>query len=723
MYLNRGKRVTKMEEEKVSKTKKNSPKKKQVGKGLQLGLSIKVQLIVGFIIPILFVVWVGVSAYNKAQDAMVANYEASAIATIEAKMEYLEYALTVVDRDAMDIKLNSDLKNLVSGHYDTDPVKAASAIAEINTNIKTMQVSNELLSAISIIPRSDIGVLSSKNGGANMGGQNTKSQLNAYVGSEEGKAVFEEKNSDNWLGQHIDWYGSHTDLDQKIGIDSDSYAMSYMSFLQNKKALVVLDISKEAILEMLQAIDVTDGAIAGFITADNKEVVVTEEEGKEFSFVEQDFFQESLAGEVLSDAEYVTIDGKQYLYIYSKDDQSGIVISYLVPYAKVVAGAYSIRNMTVRMVVIATLIALCIGTLIILSISTSIDEIIRKLRQVASGDLTVSFSQKGSKEFKILSKNVAEMTEHMRRLLSDVDATARLVADSAAQIGQVSGQVDESSTDIIHALEEIDAGVSQQASDLQDCLQQMDGLSQNIDMMGGDVERAENGTNVSRKIVTGSISTLDVLADQTNKTIEITQKVKEDVARLERKSSVIHEFVGMINDIAEETNLLSLNASIEAARAGDAGRGFAVVAEEIRKLADGSQAAANEIARVVDEIITQTRETVENAQEASKIVDSQAKVVNDTKDAFKNINYCTEEMAENVEEIAGSIGNIEEERTSTLNSISSISAVSEQTAASSSHVYGVAQGQHEVVQSLKVASDELIAKMEELGNALAEFKI
>lgn len=712
-----------MEEEKVSKTKKNSPKKKQVGKGLQLGISIKVQLIVGFIIPILFVVWVGVSAYNKAQDAMVANYEASAIATIEAKMEYLEYALTVVDRDAMDIKLNSDLKNLVSGHYDTDPVKAASAIAEINTNIKTMQVSNELLSAISIIPQSDIGVLSSKNGGANMGGQNTKSQLNAYVGSEEGKAVFEEKNSDNWLGQHIDWYGSHTDLDQKIGIDSDSYAMSYMSFLQNKKALVVLDISKEAILEMLQAIDVTDGAIAGFITADNKEVVVTEEEGKEFSFVEQDFFQESLAGEVLSDAEYVTIDGKQYLYIYSKDDQSGIVISYLVPYAKVVAGAYSIRNMTVRMVVIATLIALCIGTLIILSISTSIDEIIRKLRQVASGDLTVSFSQKGSKEFKILSKNVAEMTEHMRRLLSDVDATARLVADSAAQIGQVSGQVDESSTDIIHALEEIDAGVSQQASDLQDCLQQMDGLSQNIDMMGGDVERAENGTNVSRKIVTGSISTLDVLADQTNKTIEITQKVKEDVARLERKSSVIHEFVGMINDIAEETNLLSLNASIEAARAGDAGRGFAVVAEEIRKLADGSQAAANEIARVVDEIITQTRETVENAQEASKIVDSQAKVVNDTKDAFKNINYCTEEMAENVEEIAGSIGNIEEERTSTLNSISSISAVSEQTAASSSHVYGVAQGQHEVVQSLKVASDELIAKMEELGNALAEFKI
>ncbi|MCQ2549041.1 MAG: methyl-accepting chemotaxis protein [Lachnospiraceae bacterium] len=711
-----------MEEEKVSKTKKNSPKKKQGGKGFQLGLSIKVQLIVGFIIPILFVVWVGVSAYNKAQDAMVANYEASAIATIEAKMEYLEYALTVVDRDAMDIKLNSDLKNLVSGHYDADPVKAASAIAEINTNIKTMQVSNELLSAISIIPQSDIGVLSTKNGGANMGGQNTKSQLNAYVGSEEGKAVFEEKNSDNWLGQHIDWYGSHTDLDQKIGIDSDSYAMSYMSFLQNKKALVVLDISKESILEMLQAIDVTDGAIAGFITADNKEVVVTEE-GKDFSFVEQDFFPESLAGEALSDAEYVTIDGKQYLYIYSKDNQSGIVISYLVPYAKVVAGAYSIRNMTVRMVVIATLIALCIGTLIILSISTSIDEIIKKLRQVASGDLTVSFSQKGSKEFKILSKNVAEMTEHMRRLLSDVDATARLVADSAAQIGQVSGQVDESSTDIIHALEEIDAGVSQQASDLQDCLQQMDGLSQNIDMMGGDVERAENGTNVSRKIVTGSISTLDVLADQTNKTIEITQKVKEDVARLERKSSVIHEFVGMINDIAEETNLLSLNASIEAARAGDAGRGFAVVAEEIRKLADGSQAAANEIARVVDEIITQTRETVENAQEASKIVDSQAKVVNDTKDAFKNINYCTEEMAENVEEIAGSIGNIEEERTSTLNSISSISAVSEQTAASSSHVYGVAQGQHEVVQSLKVASDELIAKMEELGNALAEFKI
>ena len=136
---------------------------------------------------------------------------------------------------------------------------------------------------------------------------------------------------------------------------------------------------------------------------------------------------------------------------------------------------------------------------------------------------------------------------------------------------------------------EIDKGVSLQASDAQDCLTQMDSLSRKIEEIGSSVDQAASGSEVTKEIVEKSINTMEALSGKTKATIEITDRVKADIEELEKKSRVIGEFVNTINDIAEETNLLSLNASIEAARAGEAGKGFAVVAGSIANLAEISK--------------------------------------------------------------------------------------------------------------------------------------
>lgn len=146
-----------------------------------------------------------------------------------------------------------------------------------------------------------------------------------------------------------------------------------------------------------------------------------------------------------------------------------------------------------------------------------------------------------------------------------------------------------------------------------------------------------------------------------------------------------------------------------------------MVAEEIRKLADGSGEAANEIGKVVEEIMLQTKETVATAQKAEVIVNEQAESVETTKEDFHNISNCTERMINNVLQIADNVKTIETKRAGTLEAISSISAVSEEIAASSTNVYNIAQGQREVVESLKSASTKLKEMMEELEEALAEF--
>ena len=97
----------------------------------------------------------------------------------------------------------------------------------------------------------------------------------------------------------------------------------------------------------------------------------------------------------------------------------------------------------------------------------------------------------------------------------------------------------------------------------------MDSLSRKIEDIGGSIEQAARGSEATKGIVEKSIETMEALSGKTQATIEVTDRVKEDIEELARKSMVIGEFVETINDIAEETNLLSLNASIEAARAGD----------------------------------------------------------------------------------------------------------------------------------------------------------
>ena len=205
-------------------------------------------------------------------------------------------------------------------------------------------------------------------------------------------------------------------------------------------------------------------------------------------------------------------------------------------------------------------------------------------------------------------------------------------------------------------------------------------------------------------------------------TIEITSKVKDDVRLLETSSTEIKKFVAIIADIAEQTNLLSLNASIEAARAGEAGRGFSVVAEEIRKLADGSRQAAEEINKVVEIIEKQTGDTVETAKKAEKIVEKQAETVGATKEAFHKIYCATEEVIESVDNVKVKVKGMNKERAGTLEAISSISAVSEETAASSSNVFSIAESQKETVPLLTRASDELKIKMEKLKQAVSVFK-
>jgi len=179
----------------------------------------------------------------------------------------------------------------------------------------------------------------------------------------------------------------------------------------------------------------------------------------------------------------------------------------------------------------------------------------------------------------------------------------------------------------------------------------MDSLSYKMEHINKQVNEAEGSTTTVMNVLTEVIQVMHELTKQSISTTKITGKVKDDITELKDKSEVIEKFVDIIKNIEQQTNLLSLNASIEAARAGTYGGGFAVIAEEIRKLADASQEAANEIQKVVISIKLQTIETVDAANSAEVIVEKQANIVSQTIKMISQMNECIEKLIGNMNQI------------------------------------------------------------------------
>ncbi|MBR5579194.1 MAG: methyl-accepting chemotaxis protein [Lachnospiraceae bacterium] len=684
---------------------------------LSLDINIKIQLMVGFLIPIIFVIIVGALSYNKAEKGMVSNFEVAAQNTIETQMKYFDSVFNLIQGDALQFKLDQEIQGLMANTYVFDASKEVAIRNKTNSTFSSKRELNPFISNIYIIPKTNQNIISTTKSHLATVSQPTLQPEGFYEkwsATEEGKAVNNASKNQ--------WFSYHTEMDALTGYDKE-YILSFMTPLLNKAAVVVIDIDYQKVKEALQELDHSGGTMIGYITSEGKEILVKEDTNNtEINIASEGFYQEAISSGELSGSKYIIYNEQEYLFIYHTSEVTGTTLVYLVPQEKLIASALEIKSLTVVLVAVSCGVAILIGLGISLNITKSMGSIIKRLKRVAEGDLTVRMKTEGKSEFAMLNRQIAHMIENTRKLIQSVERIVSVVHISSEEVDEVSGLIEQSSGDILEALREIDIGVSQQADDTQDCLVQMDHLSQAIEVVRDDIKKTFSASEFTRDIILKSIATMETLSTQTENTINVTSLVKNDVKILEGHSAEIKKFVAIIADIAEQTNLLSLNASIEAARAGEAGRGFAVVAEEIRKLADGSREAANEINKVVEIIEKQTGTTVLRANKAEEIVEEQAKTVETTSRDFLSIYNATQEIITGMEDVNVKVRDMDQDRGGTLEAISSISAVMEETAASSGNVYAIAGNQKDTVLLLREASEQLKANMESLKTAVSVFK-
>lgn len=345
--------------------------------------------------------------------------------------------------------------------------------------------------------------------------------------------------------------------------------------------MTIIDISKSAIVDSLSSINTGEGGYTAFITSDGTELYPDGTSSvSDTVFTETEFYQAALASEEETGEKYVEWQGETYLFLYSLLPFNNAMVCTLIPRSTIIAQVSGIKTLTILIVIIAILIASLLGSFMSGHINKNIYLIFHQLQKISDGDLTDQLNVKAKDEFKLLAEGVNSMILSMKDLITNITAASNALTNSAQQVSSSAETFVETSKDIQNAISDIESGAS-------------------------------------------NLDTKQNLTESAKKTAEMTMNVISAIEALSEKSRSIGQIIESIDNIAEETNLLSLNASIEAARAGEGGRGFAVVAEQIRKLAEQSSASTGQIQHIIDDIIYNTEEVVQIARETSATVSSQ----------------------------------------------------------------------------------------------------
>lgn len=373
--------------------------------------------------------------------------------------------------------------------------------------------------------------------------------------------------------------------------------------------------------------------------------------------------------------------------------------------------------------ILAAIVGAFIGYLTARKIAKQVKNMAQAAQQVAAGDLRITVQAETKDEIGHLADALSTMVADLRNVVKKVQSNAQQVAAASEELTASADQSAQAANQVAGSIVEVAAGAAGQLKSANDTTGVVESMSAGIEEIAASANQVANhsfkATDMAKE---GGISVQKAVNQmaQVEKTVDSSAKV---VAKLGERSKEIGQIVDTISSIAGQTNLLALNAAIEAARAGEQGRGFAVVADEVRKLAEQSQDAAKQIGELIVKIQADTEQAVVSMTDGTREVKVGTEVVNAAGASFNEIASFIMEMSEQIKEISAAIQQMAGGSQQIVVSVKDIEGLSQKTADEAQTVSAATEEQSASMEEIASSSKALAMMAQELQETVSKFKI
>lgn len=348
-------------------------------------------------------------------------------------------------------------------------------------------------------------------------------------------------------------------------------------------------------------------------------------------------------------------------------------------------------------------------------------------KAMAEGDLSqvenTMLDDSCQNEIGELNRSYRKMTENLCDLVQEVNSSSSQVTTTSQKLKEAAEESSKATEQIAVSIQNVALGVEHQTKDINEAKGTIARMAQSMQGISGSITQANDAAKQTAQVAENGNTAVQKVVRQMDSINSSVQESAKVVLALGTKSNEISRIVEVITGIAEQTNLLALNAAIEAARAGELGNGFAVVAEEVRKLAEQSACASQEISGLVTEIQGETHNAVDAMERGTQEVMSGTQIAQEAVDGFQTILKATEQVASQISEISVTIKEMSLSAEEIAARVEGVAKVSENSLSGTQAVAAASEEQNATMEEVTSSLEELSQMAEKLNNLINKFTL